>query len=285
MSAMSAVEYRERGDPRRGADEEERAMDKTRPTGAGDYARAEKFPSGAADGDGSTSIADEGRGVVGQAQVQAEKLAGFARAQATTRLTTQQGRAAKSLGVVATALHDASRQLRGQNEPEIGAYLDLAATQVEHLAGMLNDQDIAQLLDATEQFARRRPALFIAAAVVVGFAGMRILRSAARTQGQMRAGGQSSFARPEPSGWAMRSGEARAPFASADRNADEQREHVEDQVQGFWHALGEHPVAAGAVGTAIGGIAGLLLPESEREHQLLGEARDRVIGGLHDVSR
>ena len=256
-------------------------MDKTRPTGAGDYAGAEKFPSGAADGDGSTSMADEGRGVVGQAQIQAEKLAGFARAQATTRLTTQQGRAAKGLGVVATALHDASRQLRGQNEPEMGAYLDLAAQQVEHLAGMLNDQDIAQLLDATEQFARRRPALFIAAAVVVGFAGMRILRSTARTQGQMRAGGEASFARPGPGCWGTRSDDARAPFA----DSDEQREHAEDQVQGFWHMLERHPVAAGAVGTAIGGIAGLLLPESEREHQLLGEARDRVIGGLHDVSR
>jgi hypothetical protein len=260
-------------------------MDKTRPTVTGGHASAETFPSGATGEEGSAATAEEGRGVVGQAQIQAEKLAGFARAQATTRLTTQQDRAAKGLGVVATSLHDASRQMRGQNEPEIGAYLDLAAKQVEQLAGMLNEQDIAQLLDATEQFARRRPALFIAAAVVVGFAGMRILRSAVRTQGQMRAGEASSSVRPEPGRWGMRSDDARASFASVDRDADEQREHADDQVQGFWHAVERHPVAAGAVGTAIGGIAGLLLPESEREHQIIDEARDRVIGGLHDVSR
>jgi hypothetical protein len=55
---------------------------------------------------------------------------------------------------------------------------------------------------------------------------------------------------------------------------------VQQQAQGFWHMLETNPVAVGALGTVIGGVAGLLIPETEKENQLMGEARDRVVGSV-----
>jgi hypothetical protein len=55
------------------------------------------------------------------------------------------------------------------------------------------------------------------------------------------------------------------------------------QAKGFWHTIEQNPVAAGALGVVLGGVAGLMLPETRQEHQLMGETRDRVIGSVQDV--
>jgi hypothetical protein len=45
-----------------------------------------------------------------------------------------------------------------------------------------------------------------------------------------------------------------------------------------------NPVAMGAAGLLLGGIAALLIPETEQEQKLLGESRDRVIGSVQQVA-
>jgi hypothetical protein len=55
------------------------------------------------------------------------------------------------------------------------------------------------------------------------------------------------------------------------------------QAKGFWQMLETNPVAVGALGAVLGGVAGLLLPETAQEHQLMGETRDRVIGSVQEV--
>jgi len=52
----------------------------------------------------------------------------------------------------------------------------------------LNDQDISQLLKTTEQFARRQPALFLAATFALGFAGTRFLKSSSPSASRMSQG-------------------------------------------------------------------------------------------------
>ncbi len=42
------------------------------------------------------------------------------------------------------------------------------------------------------------------------------------------------------------------------------------------HAVGENPLVAGAMAAALGLAAGLLLPETDRERELMGDARERV---------
>jgi hypothetical protein len=59
---------------------------------------------------------------------------------------------------------------------------------------------------------------------------------------------------------------------------------VQHQAQGFWQMLQSNPIAAGALGLGIGAIAGMAIPESEKEHQLMGETRDRVLGSVQEVA-
>jgi uncharacterized protein YjbJ (UPF0337 family) len=59
---------------------------------------------------------------------------------------------------------------------------------------------------------------------------------------------------------------------------------VQQQAQGFWQMMESNPVAVGALGTVLGGVAGLLIPETEKENQLMGETRDRVIGSVQEMA-
>jgi hypothetical protein len=59
---------------------------------------------------------------------------------------------------------------------------------------------------------------------------------------------------------------------------------VQQQAQGFWQMMESNPVAVGALGAVLGGVAGLLIPETEKEHQLMGETRDRVIGSVQEMA-
>jgi len=140
--------------------------------------------------------------VIGQAQAQAQNLVSTAREQATTQLTTQKARAADSLTTIVTALQAASQEVRNQNGGPIADYIDSAAGQVDQIATALRDQDINQLLKTTEQFARRQPALFLAAAFAVGFAGTRFLKSSAPSTGRMWQS-DGSWESQDRSGWQL----------------------------------------------------------------------------------
>jgi len=43
------------------------------------------------------------------------------------------------------------------------------------------------------------------------------------------------------------------------------------------HNVEENPLAMGAVALAVGAALGFLLPETQKEHELMGEARDRIV--------
>jgi len=126
--------------------------------------------------------------VLGQAQAQAQNLVNTAREQATSQLMSQKSRAATALSSVAIALQAAGREMRNQDNGPLADYVDSAASQVDQFATALNDQDIYQLLKTTEQFARRQPALFLAATFALGFAGTRFLKSSSPATGRMSQG-------------------------------------------------------------------------------------------------
>jgi hypothetical protein len=150
---------------------------------------------------GSSDLTTQGREMVGQAQAQAENLVSTAREQATSQLMTQKSRAAESLITIAGALQAASREVRNQdNNTVVADYIDTAAGQVDQFARALHDQDMYQLLKTTEQFARRQPALFLAASFALGFAGTRFLKSSSQSRG--RASGSDEYWQSQNrSGW------------------------------------------------------------------------------------
>jgi hypothetical protein len=154
---------------------------------SGDRARGgSEGTSSGAGASGGASMSGQGTELIGQAQDQAMKLVDTARQQATSQISTQQQRLAGTLNTVATALHDASREMRNQDEGPIAEYVDTAASQVEHFANMLREQDLEQLMATTAQFARRQPALFLGAAFALGFAATRFIKSSAPSgSGQM----------------------------------------------------------------------------------------------------
>jgi hypothetical protein len=144
-------------------------------------------------GDGAAT-ASGGKDMMAQAQDQAGTMVEQARQQATTQLSSQKERAASTLGTLGSALHEASRQVREQDDAMMAGYIDSAASQVDRLADTLKQRDLGQILDSTGRFARQQPAVFLAAAVAIGFAGARFLRSSSQHSSQgMESSGYGSF--------------------------------------------------------------------------------------------
>jgi ElaB/YqjD/DUF883 family membrane-anchored ribosome-binding protein len=54
---------------------------------------------------------------------------------------------------------------------------------------------------------------------------------------------------------------------------------------GFWQLMEENPMAVGIATLALGVLAGLSLPSTRKEDELLGETRDRVIDRIEEVGR
>lgn len=133
--------------------------------------------------EGLQELSQQGVEAVSQAQEQAVKLVGMAREQATTQVATQKERAAIVFTAVGSALHEVSREVRGQDEPAIADFIDGAAVEVDRLATMVKNQDMGQLLESTGQFARKQPILFLAAAVATGYVVTRFMKSSSSANG------------------------------------------------------------------------------------------------------
>ena len=58
-----------------------------------------------------------------------------------------------------------------------------------------------------------------------------------------------------------------------------------DVANRFQHLLQSNPLMVGAAGLAIGAAVGLLLPETERENEWLGEARENLVDRAQDAVR
>lgn len=63
--------------------------------------------------------------------------------------------------------------------------------------------------------------------------------------------------------------------------AQYQAQRVEDRFQ---QALSNNPLAVGAITLALGTAVGLAIPQTQRENQLMGEARDTLIDRAQDVA-
>ena len=88
----------------------------------------------------------------------------------------------------------ASNELRNDNET-LASYVDLAGDQMRRLADHIRERGVADMLDDVHAFARRRPALFIGGAFVVGLGLARFLKSSA-DRGPLRQYG--NFSRVDP---------------------------------------------------------------------------------------
>ena len=96
----------------------------------------------------------------------------------TSRVDEQKNRAADGLGGIANVIRNAGNELRNDNEA-LASYVDMASDQLRRFADHIRQKGVADMMDDVHTFARRRPALFIGGAFLVGLGIARFLKSSA----------------------------------------------------------------------------------------------------------
>jgi len=81
--------------------------------------------------------------------------------------------------------------------PQAGHYIRKAASQIDNVAEAMRNRDMSEIVSNVRQFARKQPTAFFGAAVLVGFAAVRFLKSGSGESGMSKqaassAGGQTA---------------------------------------------------------------------------------------------
>lgn len=131
------------------------------------------FVSSMAEGDLGTATA-EATEQIGESVAH---LGDQVRQQVMTRLGTETVRVASGLETAAGLLRGAGEQLRALDQQTAAKYVDGAAERTTELSRSLREQDVSQLIEGAEQYARRQPGLFLGGALALGFLGARFFAS------------------------------------------------------------------------------------------------------------
>jgi hypothetical protein len=103
------------------------------------------------------------------------------RGQATDKLRDLaddgKGRATNLLDDLAGIIEDAAKSIDDRLGQDYGDYAHRGASAVSSFAGRVRDKSVDDLIDDTRSVVRQSPAVAIAAAAVVGFALMRLVRT------------------------------------------------------------------------------------------------------------
>lgn len=165
-----------------------------------DYERTETSTGGLAQGTGAQTdearraaqgVAEHARGAVSDVTHEARQAAGTVKSEVAGLATTvkeqiasgvgaQKDSVAERLGAVAEHVRETADELRDR-EAWLAEVMDRGARELGGLADSLKRSDLPGMLTSVERFARRQPALFMGAAVALGFALTRIARSSAES--------------------------------------------------------------------------------------------------------
>ncbi len=140
----------------------------------------ETKPNGSTARTGNGSVANGGA----NGTTTANGVLGGIQQRVTSRVDEQKNRAADGLGGIADVIRSAGNELRTENET-IASYVDTASDQLKRFADNIRERGVADMLDDVHAFARRRPALFIGGAFLIGLGIARFLK-ASSDRGAMR---------------------------------------------------------------------------------------------------
>jgi hypothetical protein len=124
------------------------------------------------------SAKSQGNGAATDQQANGASLLGGIQQKVTSRVDEQKNRAADGLGGIADVFRNAGNELRNENET-IAQYVDAASDQMKKFADHIRQRGVGDMMGDLNQFARRRPALFIGGAFLVGIGIARFLKSSA----------------------------------------------------------------------------------------------------------
>jgi hypothetical protein len=163
---------------------------------------------------------------------------------------------------IASALRKVSTEL-GDNGGVAGNLISAVAERVESAGRSLEGRAFGDVLDDVENFARRNPATFISGAIAVGFLATRFLKS-------------SSSAVPPKSDTAMALPAASDMGAANEVGVGTGYGNEYPMAGGTMASAMDRPLVAGIAAVAVGAIVGAIIRETDREHELFGNARDRL---------
>ena len=118
------------------------------------------------------------------------------------RADQQRDNAASGLASVAGAVRRMGEGLRGQDQGAIADYTaqygDKLANRIERTSDYLRGHDVGQIVTEVENFARRRPGMFLGGAFLLGLAATRFLKSSRQSSEHQRAYPQANWSVPDP---------------------------------------------------------------------------------------
>jgi ElaB/YqjD/DUF883 family membrane-anchored ribosome-binding protein len=124
---------------------------------------------------GATIYADREAAGIERAGTMLVELGEATRSAAEALLEEQKQRAAAQARGFAEAVRSAAQHLERSESWGIGDYAHQAAGQIEQLSNLIGQRNWSEILTETRDFARRRPWLFLGAAMAAGFAAGRVL--------------------------------------------------------------------------------------------------------------
>lgn len=134
--------------------------------------------TGGSEGTQPPTLKDQAADLARKAGRGAREVATQTQSQAQTRLERGKQDAAVTLSSVATRLRESGSQLRSSDAQDFaGEYIERAAQQIERAAHYVQNADLREMVDEVEDFARRRPAVFIGSAFAAGILAARFLKS------------------------------------------------------------------------------------------------------------
>jgi hypothetical protein len=132
--------------------------------------------------EGTRDVASEAAGqvstVVGSAKEQINTLVGDTRTQVQQQAETQAGRAAEGLRNLSQQF-GALAEGRTSEAPQLQQYLSSAQQRLSDVATRVETRGPQGLMEDLTSYARRRPGMFLLAAVGAGFAAGRLMRTGA----------------------------------------------------------------------------------------------------------
>jgi len=170
----------------------------------------DQIVNGASAEDGSSGgfVARGGNGggtterLVSQVRDQVSSLRGQAGDKLRSFADDGKGRATTLLDDIAGIIEDAAQSIDERLGDDYGDYAHRASTAVSGFAERVRDRSVDDIIDDTRDIVRRSPAVAVAAAAVIGFALMRVVRT-----GLEQAGGNNGGGRKRSGGKRTRNGD------------------------------------------------------------------------------
>ncbi len=127
-----------------------------------------------------------------QAKQTAGEVINQVQQRADSQLNRQKDSTASDISNVVNAVRRFRETLAGEEVGPIGKYAAeygaKAADKLEQFSAYIRNQDAKQVLNDVQDFGRRRPAILLGGAFLLGFAGARLIRSSLGTQSPQNLG-------------------------------------------------------------------------------------------------